>query len=99
MEDQQAQRHAREASEEVNEENISILHIVLEPRSLARLRNIKIVDAEKYSRVETLLANCFKSGRIAAKLADEDFVKILSSLDLPKKSEVIYSRRASDLDF
>jgi programmed cell death protein 5 len=80
------------------EERVTIVNMVLQPRSLERLQNIKIVDAEKYFRIESLLVGLFKSGRVRGKLEDQEFVKLMSSAEGEREQKVIYSRRAGALD-
>uniref|UniRef100_A0A915K064 Programmed cell death protein 5 n=1 Tax=Romanomermis culicivorax TaxID=13658 RepID=A0A915K064_ROMCU len=95
---QEQQKKEAEAREQVRN---TILSQVLDQNARARLSNISIAKPEKAQMLENMIINSARMGRIAGKLTDEQFKKMLDQVNdqVPtKKTTVTFDRRRAALD-
>lgn len=79
--------------------NDQIINAILSPEANQRYTRIKTYHKEKAQKIEQLLLNLYYSRRIANIISDEDFVKIISSIeDENKNVEIRIDRKRRDLD-
>ncbi|OAG29712.1 programmed cell death protein 5 [Nematocida displodere] len=72
-----------------------IINYLLSKPSLERLANIKIVDLERYYKIEAILLNLYQQR--SEPLDEAKFLLILQSTE-QKQKRLIYSRRSGILD-
>lgn len=70
---------------EVNAQKEQILKQLLMPDARMRLNNIKMVKPELAGLVENYLIGLATQGRINSQISDEQFKKILLSIQQPKR--------------
>lgn len=84
-----------ESKRDLGERVRELISRLLSISSLERLHNIKMVDTERYYRIENMLLTAHQSG--APAVSDEDFLHMLQQTE-KKKKHVVYNRKSSILD-
>lgn len=86
---------SQEAKREMGERIREITSRLLSTSSLERLLNIKMVDTERYYKIENMLLTAHQNGALT--VSDADFLLMLQQTE-KKKKQVVYNRKSSILD-
>ncbi|KAI5181425.1 programmed cell death protein 5 [Nematocida sp. AWRm80] len=85
-----------ESKKKQTERIVEAMKQALSEESFQRLSNIKIVDLERYYKIEGIIIGLLQKG--CYKIEDNEFLQILKSTEKQKKSFVYKSLSLSDLD-
>ncbi|CAM9135370.1 unnamed protein product [Chrysoparadoxa australica] len=90
---QAAQKAQQE--QQMNEQKKSILDQILTPEARERLSNIAMVKKDKAERLEDMLINAARQGKLGGKVGEEQFIQMLEqiSTQMETKTKVTIQRR------
>ena len=88
LEQQQSEEQKRQLAEQKVE---LLLRKILSPRAKSRLKNIRLVNQEKYWGVVQQLLHLYQSGRVKGTVSEEEFKKLLQLLS--QKREIKIKRK------
>eukprot|EP01026_Neomeris_dumetosa_P062610 TRINITY_DN592_c0_g1_i1.p2 TRINITY_DN592_c0_g1~~TRINITY_DN592_c0_g1_i1.p2 ORF type:complete len:129 (-),score=31.34 TRINITY_DN592_c0_g1_i1:414-800(-) len=77
----EAQKQKEEATRAAEEQRMAILAQVMKPEAKERLSRIALVKPEKATRIEEMIVNMAKSGRLQEKISEQQFIQLLEQVN------------------